>query len=87
MGRMMGRIMGRIGQVFAVFFIGSTIEYVAAVVVYGCSAYWFVLVCIGLYFSLLLCDLCDLCDLFDLRDQCGSRPIVRFVMVVLLVVG
>ena len=62
----------------------------AAGVVYGCSAYWFVLVCIGLYFSLLrcnLCDLCDLCDLFDLRDQCGSRPIVRFVMVVLLVVG
>lgn len=38
MGRMMGRIMGRIGQVLAVFFIGSTIEYVAAVVVYGCSA-------------------------------------------------
>ena len=57
---MMGRIISRIGQISTVFFIGSTIEYVAAVVVYGCSAYWFVLVCIFLCCG-VICVICVIC--------------------------
>lgn len=74
---MMGRIMGRIGQVSAVFFIGSTIEYVAAVVVCGCSAYWFVLVCI--FLCGVICVICVI-SVISAISAIGAIVVRSFVL-------